>query len=306
MEKYYETVKKVNRIYVNDNYMQLMMGYRDYLLLFGNNELMYYKKMSLLEQRTRNVYLDDERRKNFPYSQIPEHIEKIKFLFKRRLVNQILDFEKPYIKVNDKVISKITAFKDDDGAIIHSQILNGKLSDQKTQIITRKELEYYLKTGFLEQIDAEEYESIGIFDENGILYSSTINSEQYYLEQEKQKLSSLINGRYEYNERTKKELQAAINALNQIEPFYIMEEKMMIKFKEKDEMKLESFLVKYLENNRYEITIAELPLPVVNLSTIKENYPIIKSGREPKISLFLNPTISKEIVQEERAKVLVK
>lgn len=306
MKKYYETAKKIRSIYVKDDYLQLMMAYRDYLILFGNKELMYYKNLSLQEQRTRNVYLDDERRKYFPYSQIPEHIERKAFLFKRNFANQILDFEKPYIKVNDGLISKITAFKDDNETIIHSEILNGKLNEKKVQIITRKELEHYLETGFLSQTDTKEYESISIFDGNGILYNSQIASEQYYLEEEKRKLSNFVDRYYDTNERTKKELQTAIATLNQIEPFYIITRRVMIKFRENNEIKLEKFLVRYLENDKYEITTAEIPLSVETLSTIKENCPVIKSGREPKISLFLNPTIPKELLQKEKTKILVK
>ena len=45
-----------------------------------------------------NKYLEDERRKQFPYSNIPTHFSKIKFK-KVIYTNQLLDFEKPYIIV---------------------------------------------------------------------------------------------------------------------------------------------------------------------------------------------------------------
>ena len=60
-----------------------------------------------------------------------------KFVF----ANQILDFEKPYIAISDGIIAKITVFKDDEDALVHTKILNGMRCIQKTKIVTSKELE---------------------------------------------------------------------------------------------------------------------------------------------------------------------
>lgn len=43
MKKFDEIVQKMHNHYVKDDYIQIMIGYRDYLLLFGNNDLMYFK-----------------------------------------------------------------------------------------------------------------------------------------------------------------------------------------------------------------------------------------------------------------------
>ena len=118
MKKFDEMVAKMHSHYVADDYIQIMLAYRDYLLLFGNNDLMYFKNFIAshpsIREGSKNVYLDDERKNNFPYSQIPEHIERVLLFRKLNFVNQILDFEKPYIRINDGFITKMTAFKDGD------------------------------------------------------------------------------------------------------------------------------------------------------------------------------------------------
>ena len=43
MKKYDEIVAKMHRHFVKDDYIQIMLAYRNYLLLFGNNDLMYFK-----------------------------------------------------------------------------------------------------------------------------------------------------------------------------------------------------------------------------------------------------------------------
>lgn len=316
MKKFDEIVLKMPNHYVKDDYIQIMLGYRDYLLLFGNNGLMYFKnfieKSLSISKETRNVYLDDERKLDFPYSQIPEHIERVSSFRKMNFVNQILDFEKPYIRICDGLIIKTTAFKDGEEAIVHNKLLNEKLYNYRTKTITRQELENYLKTGFLEQLDEEEFEDISIFDMNGRLYNSELESEQTWIQQEKERLTRVINASTEYIindyiESTKTTLQRAIANLDEIEPFTISQNE-MIKFKANGEIKIDCFVIEYEERGKYKITIANLPVNMESLSMIKSKseLPVIKYLKEPKISLLLNPNVTKEQLQEEKAKILAK
>lgn len=310
MKKFEEMVAKMHSHYVADDYIQIMLAYRNYLILFGNSDLMYFKNFiesnPSIREGSRNVYLEDERRNNFPYSQIPEHIERVLFR-KLNFVNQILDFEKPYIRINDGFITKMTAFKDGDDALVHTKILNGKLCDKRTKTITREELETYLKTGSLEQLDENEYEDTSIFGMNGTLCNPEIESEQKWIDLEKERLSRLIDESDCYKESTRSELQRAISTLDDISPF-VLTQKAMIKFKQNGEVKIDVFAIKYLERGKYEIALADLPVTMESLSMIKSKaeLPVIKTMKEPKISLSLNPNVTKEQLQDERAKILVR
>ena len=311
MKKFDEIVQKMHSHYVADDYIQIMLGYHDYLLLFGNNDLMYFKNFiesyPSYSEGSRNVYLEDERKNNFPYSQIPEHIERISLFKKLNFVNQILDYEKPYIIINDGFIKKMTAFKDGDEAIVHTKILNGKLYDKKTKTTTRDEIETYLKTGSLEQLDENEYEDTCIFDMNGMLYNPELELEQKWIDAEKKRLSRIITESDGYKESTKKELQRAISILDDISPF-VLTQKMMIKFKQNGEIKIDAFNIKYLERGKYEIALVDLPVTLESLSMIKSKaeLPVIKTLKEPRVSLSLNPNVTKKQLQEESNKILVR
>lgn len=311
MKEFDETIQKIRSHYVKDDYIQIMLAYRDYLVLYGNKNLMYFKnyieKKPILVEGNINVYLNDERKEDFPYSQIPEHIERVLLFRKMNFANQILDFEKPYIGINDGLITKMTAYKDGDETLVHTKILNGRLYNHRTKEITREEIENYLKTGSLEQLDEEEFECIGIFDMNGILYNSGLESEQIWIDQEKERLTRIINKNGEYRENTKIELQKAIAKLDDIEPFTVTQ-KAMIKFKENGEIKIDCFVIKYEARGKYKIILANLPITMESLSMLKSKseLPVIKTLKEPRISLLLNPNVTREQLQEEKSKILTR
>ncbi|MEE3342588.1 MAG: hypothetical protein VZS44_00675 [Bacilli bacterium] len=311
MKRTDEFVGRINKQYVADDCIQIMLAYRDYLLLYGNDSLMHYKNYScsdpLICNLFVNAYLDDERKDIFPYSQIPTHIERVSLFRKIYSVNQILDFEKPYIRINDGIITKITAFKDGSEALVHYKILNGKLCNRKSKIITREEIEKYFETGSLDQLDENEYNKNRIFDLNGIIFSNVQDFsklERKWIDIEKERLLSLID-KSSYMEITKKELKGAISNMDDILPTNIPL-KYMIKFKKNGEIVIDVFSVKYLERGKYDILLENIPVTMESLSMIKETNPVIKTIKEPKISRFLNPGISKEQLIEEKRKILSK
>ena len=119
-------IQQIDNKYVNDNYLQIMLDYQKYLLLIGNKKMMFYNNTQKqpCEEYT-NSYLNDKRRFEFPFSNIPEHTERI-YLKKYSCVNQILELDIPYILVSDGHIVKMTAFKTNNKTYIHSKCFNRK------------------------------------------------------------------------------------------------------------------------------------------------------------------------------------
>ena len=69
-------------------------------MIFGDNELKHFKNFLYPTnniQKDKNSYLADNRKDSFPYSTIPECVAKVSLFKKRLFVNQIFDFNKPYI-----------------------------------------------------------------------------------------------------------------------------------------------------------------------------------------------------------------
>lgn len=294
--------------YANDYCLQVMLGYRNYAILYGNNKLMCYKNFKC-RQKEINTYLKDEMRYEFPYSTIPEHAER-KFLIKINYVNQIFDYERPYIFIHDGLITKLSFFKEKSKVISHSQLLNGSIGKEKIKTVTREEIEKYLKTGFIDNTDCTKYQSIYIFSINGLLHDSSLLSEKKIIDQEKQRLMNIVDDEMSgYNKETLNEFKNAINLLNSIEPCYLVNDgRLMIKFKSNNEMKLEYFVIKYIKPNVYKLIVSDIPVTIQSLQDVisKINIDKIKYLREPRISLFSNPNISKEMIEQEKLRILAK
>jgi len=305
MEVFNKRLAKMHSYSVAGDCVQYMAGYENYLMVFGNNDLMYFKNVDesihLLYGESKNAYLKDERRNKFPYSQIPEHIERVSLFRKLIFANQIFDFGKPYILMFDGALAVVTVFKVGEEALAYSKQFAGKLSNERTRVITSKELEIYLATGSLEQLDENDYNNSFIFDNSGRLYEPyAVNErlEQTSFNNEKQRQQRIIDDYIE--DKFQKNIK-----LEKIAPF-IVTQKMMIKFKQNGEIKLDHFVIKYLQRGEYEITLRDELIPMESLSMLKliEELPIIETMIEPKISLKLNRGITKE--QLEKEKVLIR
>ena len=318
--------------YVSDDCVQIMFGYYDYMMLFGDSKLMYFNGKYKRPEYYENAYLRDGRRFEFPYSSIPEHIELQK-LCKKHSVNQILDFGKPYIKVSDGLIIKYVAFEDGKNAILSIKLLND-YSKLKKAIINRQELEEYLKTGTLPALE-DDYKIAYIF-ENGGIGNSEIPSEDYWLKCEKDILLSNVRdmmnrcygsiddkGIYHFttgnNEEFIKvldvqgfyeEYRRAIENLDDVLPFNLMN-RTMIKFNEEGDIKIDKFQINYLQKDKYEVLVKTIK--VINQkikswdltsSAIFEMKARMSTLSDPKISRLLNPNISRKQLKEEKGRVL--
>ena len=93
-------IQEIKSIYVDDDCIQVMIPHiQDTFVLLDDNGAMYVNSKKTHE----NLYLKDERRHNFPYSDIPTHqdiLDGVRVTF----VNQLLGFEKPYITNSNQQI----------------------------------------------------------------------------------------------------------------------------------------------------------------------------------------------------------
>lgn len=299
MKNFNEFLVRVNESYVNDYYLQLMLAYKKFMFLFGNNSVMYYNNQSN-DDKPINKYLNDDRKTRFPYSSIPEHIEKVSLFNKMIFVNQILDFEKAYISINDGFITKMTTFKDNEGAIVHNKVLCINNLTKNATIVSRTELESYLKTGSLSSKDEKEYIKLYIVSNKYACFlKNELESEQKLISDEKNRLIDLIALKFKND--TRRELIKAVLRLDVIEPFVVCEE-LMVKITPTGDIQLEIFNIKYLGRDRYELSISPIPVTKESLDVIKANamLPKINLTRNPKINLHLNSNITLEQANKEK------
>ena len=107
-------VERLRKEYISDLCVQVMLGFYDYnnngVRLENGSDGLTMFEFDPKNGIYKNVYLDDVRRLNFPYGNIPVHKE----LFDYNVVNQILDYDLPYIKYRKKEFP----FKDYDATYI--------------------------------------------------------------------------------------------------------------------------------------------------------------------------------------------
>lgn len=299
---------KFHDSFVNDDCVQISLGFKNYLMLFGDGDLRYFKNFLIPTdniQKDKNSYLVDYRSSFFPYSTIPEHVEKVSLFKKRVFVNQIFDFNKPYILVRDGTLLKNIIFKESRDAYIYCEPLIEKKFTTREILINREQLEDYYKKGILPNYDSNNYSKKYIINVNGSILDDKIITEEHLLENMKNSLieeidnSSIFDDIMYYNLLLK-----AVENMNEMIPCIIVNECFMIKFKDNGDMSIDKFSVKYYKKNKYIINITNIPVNVETLEMIKSNVQLskIRMLTEPKISLMLNPNISREQLKKEKNK----
>lgn len=292
-----EIVYKLHKEFISDDCIQVSLGFEDNLMVFNTNDLMYYKKLEEKKSNTqeyKNDYLVDARSMRFPYSSIPEHIERVSLIKKNIFANQILEYNKPYIVVGDRIINKITTFKDSDESYIHFQSLTDLKTNTRKIILNREELETYHKTGTLKDIDNNTYSKRYIFRTNGGILTEQLKTETQLLNLVKDKVIEDIREIDNLSDFTYLNVVRAVNEMTDIAPLLFLFDQYMIKFTQDNKIVIDYFMVKYLIKDKYELTISNIPVNVETLEMIKSRIDLskVKYLKEPHISKNLNPDIS--------------
>lgn len=121
MKKFDGIIRKIDSQYIGEDCVQVMVPYKESLIVFDENGVLYAHKEG--QKVRKNKYLEDERRNQFSYSNIPIHYRKVNLFDKMHYANQLLDFEKPYICITDKGMFQIFIAKEDDEAfLVHTNM----------------------------------------------------------------------------------------------------------------------------------------------------------------------------------------
>lgn len=143
-----EKMQKINSGYVNKDCVQFMISHHmPYLSVIGDR-VIYNAPEG--REATINEYLKDSRRFNFPYHNIPTHRQKKgKILF--NYVNQIYEYDKPYIVLKDRTVNEhfVTKSANEKYAIIISRkikpIFIGGKYDLNSEELVQNLYEKYIK-----------------------------------------------------------------------------------------------------------------------------------------------------------------
>lgn len=295
MTKTLEKIYKIHNCFTSYDCIQIMLGYENYSLLFGNNDLMYYNNLiddnPFKNQKYKNVYLTEPRKVRFPYSSIPEHKERINLFDKWIFANHIIDYNEPYIQMSDQFLIKRVAYQENGQAFIYSDILNNQRIEEKSIIINIEQLQKCFNSEFLKNYDDNTYNNKYIISNDGVILSNDLISEQFEQKLifcEKTKLSELLDEFIYDDIRIKNTLLRAMNEMSDIEPLTIADNYYMVKLKDNGEILIDNFIVNYLEKNKYELIISKIPVNVETLEMIKSRLDLSRAKSILKIKHYLN------------------
>ena len=311
MAKVNEVVQRIESHSVGDDCIQVMVPYKSEITILNKDGIIYSHKEG--SHISINNYVDDERKKQFPYSNIPIHYEKVGFFEKMIFANQLFDFEKPYISIVDNHIIESFAVKDKNEALLINKIIAG---DRKTKYITRQELEELFKENQNKLVLYLEDESISVGQ-----YHPLASEEQIY-KYVKNEITENVEEFRKYVDTNRSstvgwylcEHPLFLDFVEQgIKSFDLKNMELDIRLKggraiivnsSENDMTMQYVRASFVSINNYKINIIDLPVNKYTLEQLKNLSPIIIKTKEPRISLKLNPGVSKQELQE--AKQMVK
>ena len=250
-----ETISKIKEKYVKNNSALIKIPFKGYygITFFDESGIKYheYDKSNLFI----NKYTDDERRFSFPDSNMPISYKR-KGLKKYKYINQIIDFEKPYIIISNGNVIELYAVKSGDEAILFDSLLLPEKREFK--ILTKEELEKLINDKLVND---------SIFTPNGGIYTDQIITPMNQIVQElyDRKTGAILSHDYD-------ELGNLSDIIENIENDISIEGRLkliddinvlnaIVLYKDKDEInELKHIRAKLYDIDKYEIEISALPI----------------------------------------------
>jgi len=96
-------VNKIMSKYIILDTAQIMEGYTNTMSVISNSEIIFNARGITPEDIEINTYLNDKRRKYFPYSDTPMHYRKKLLKDKLLYINMLLEINKPYLIIKSGI-----------------------------------------------------------------------------------------------------------------------------------------------------------------------------------------------------------
>lgn len=297
-----ELINRIPKQYVseNDGCAQVMISYQDSMTIFDKNGILFNQDS---EFDFINHYLEDERRNIFPFSNIPNHIKRHQWFGRRNVANQLFNFNEHYITVCDGLAIDRCVLFDKGDALMMTKVFPNKTSDEseysnKKVRMNREELDNMFKPN-------NENEKVYIATSTGDIYHSAgmgYQQENYFLEQQREKFTEQFEAckdrfskdTIEFFERKLKEMD-----LNDLKNYPLPPSFYLIRMNG-SEITIKLIYSIMIGTNNYDVTIKVIPLSKYVLEQFKYMAPNIVELKDPKISLRLNPGVTRDDLREAR------
>lgn len=301
--KKYEFVQRIKSHYVGDECIQIMISHypNSGITLLNSEGITYHYKPN--SNLFINKYISDKRKEQFPYSQIPNHKSRVG-LKTLECINQLLDFNRVYIKIADGIIEENYVVKDGTEALLATKyILPNK---EELQCMTRDDVLELLKTA-----------NGGMFSSDGGYWKEyTIPTEERILEWYKEKIIMIRKHEEEYYDgfdAAKNLTEYLYRSLDKVtiddvpSDITVFNDAFLVSIKNNEIESVKAIIVKFMSTNNYKVEIYDFPITIYSLEHMKKlEQTNFRKTSEPKISRLLNKTIDKDEIKKAKRLVLEK
>lgn len=314
MKKTNEIIQRIKSCYVADDCIQIMAPYRDGITILSQDDILFhYKKNS---NYYINKYLQDERRKQFPYSNIPTHYSRVGLFDRISYANQLFEYDKPYIRIVDGSIIESYAVKDNDEALLINKVMS---IFKRTGYRTRDELEKLL--------DKSSYPNDNIYFIN---LDGGIYPENEYKIASEEKITQSIKEYMQKNvDSLKENIKTQCNSSNVVGDYLnldscfldfiqkkiydfdisdidfeipLYDKPLLIIKTNNEEISIQCVEIFFVNHNNYKVNFYDIPVTKYTLEQLKKSTKIILT-ETPKISLRLNPNVTKQDLKEAKKQI---
>ena len=308
MKKTTEIIQKIESHYVGDDCIQIMIPYKNAITVLNQDGILFHNKTG--SNLHINKYLEDERRKQFPYSNIPTHYSKVGLFKKMAFANQLFEFEKPYIRICDGFISESFVVKDNNQALLINSIMQ---NDKKTIHMTYEELLRFVNKNEADEQIYYVYLDGGLHPSDCALYPTEEKIYNHIKKQFEKNVKDFREYQQEHTDVVSQYLRQNPWFLNYIEQSINNLDLSLIDFNvgigddstllilriNNGNIKIQGVDVRFVRKDDFKVDIYDIPVNKYTLEQLKF-MPKINFTKEPKIPLKLNPGVTKQDIQESK------
>ncbi len=297
----YEIVQRIPSHYVGESCIQIMAPYllnKGFTMLNASGITYHYKPNS---EFFVNKYLTDDRRIEFPYSQIPIHKGR-KGLTKFEYANQLIDFEQVYIEIHDGVIKETYAVKDGDEALAATKIIMP--DEPQSKIMNRAEVLDLIKSA-----------NGGLYTfEGSVTTSFELQSEDYILEWYKKEILKRREHEEKYSDMKNSDVtKFIIKSLEKLTiedvptDITLIDDQILVTVENKEIKSVQAIEIKFMGPDKYKVITYNFPITYYSKEhMLKLEQTNVKETKEPKFPRGLNKAINRGEIEKARQLVLTR
>ncbi len=285
-----ECVQTINNCYVNNDCVEVMVPHLGHgITIFNAEKIVYHYSPN--SDLFINDYLDDNRKNQFPYYQIPTHLSFVRGR-KVEYINQLYNFNTIYIEITDgKVIESFSLRDGRNALLVRRNVLPVK---ENEKIMSRDNVNQLILSanGGILGFDAGIYENFSLMSDSNIV--------DLYRDQLIGEITKNKKGKVFKNEHFYKILDS-LSIADVPKGLTVLDDAILVVINNNEITSIQSIVVRFASVDQFIVEISSYPLKYYNLEELKELKDIcLVKTMKPKFPRILNHNIDRYELKNEK------